>query len=222
MIRLRSANKAFTLLEILVVVVVVGILCVLLTSGLKSSLTKAQGVACASQLKQLGALILQYSAEHNNEFPPSSAYFFREHVGWSGPWYDPSTSDGPDSGGLASYIDSKDLKELVVCPARSPKSSRTEEPPISEGFPYTANYHLLPSAGFQIVRTTSLDKPSSLVLLTDSSLVGGWKFGLNSYIEDLSSFVGSPHADKHSNVLWADGHVTTQTITELKKENLLP
>jgi prepilin-type N-terminal cleavage/methylation domain-containing protein/prepilin-type processing-associated H-X9-DG protein len=221
--KLRSRNKGFTLLEMLVTVAVVGILCVFLAGGLKTSLTKAKGVSCTSQLKQIGVLIMQYSAEHNNELPPSNAYFFNEQVDWSGAWFDPSTAEGGSgTGGLASYAEGKSLKELVICPARLPQATKAESPPIPEGFPYTANFHVLPTKGYNIVRTTSLDRPASIVLLADAGLVDGWKFGLNSYSPDVSGFVGSPHTDKHSNILWADGHVTSETIANLKKENISP
>jgi prepilin-type processing-associated H-X9-DG protein len=59
-------------------------------------------------------------------------------------------------------------------------------------------------------------------LLTDSFLDGGWKFGFNGYGSDFTSFVGNPHAGKRGNVLWADGHVTSQEISQIESKNVWP
>lgn len=218
----RFDGSAFTAVELLVVVVIIGILCALITSGLRTSLKDAKGIVCASQLRQIGVLIQQYAAEHNNELPPSAAYFFRDQLDWSGAWFDPTSSDGDGTGGLAAYTDKDSLRALVICPLRKASADPKQEPPVPEGFPYAVNFHLLPGSGFYIVRTTSLSNRSDVLLMADCKLEGGWSFGMNSFGVGVSDFVGEVHKNKSANFLWADGHVTNQRVAEIEKKNLLP
>jgi prepilin-type N-terminal cleavage/methylation domain-containing protein/prepilin-type processing-associated H-X9-DG protein len=61
----KECSHAFTLVELLVVIAVIGILASLLMTALAGSKAKAQGVFCLSNVKQLAAAWLMYADDHN-------------------------------------------------------------------------------------------------------------------------------------------------------------
>lgn len=61
--------RAFTLMELLVVLAIVAILAGLLLPGLARSKAKAQNVACSSNLRQLGLATRLYTDDHQERLP---------------------------------------------------------------------------------------------------------------------------------------------------------
>jgi prepilin-type processing-associated H-X9-DG protein/prepilin-type N-terminal cleavage/methylation domain-containing protein len=74
--------KAFTLVELLVVVVILGVLVALLLPAIGGGRARAVETNCASNLRQLGLAIHLYS-DDSNEFLPSPT----EHLGDSTCWH---------------------------------------------------------------------------------------------------------------------------------------
>ena len=64
-----SHNNAFTLVELLVVVSILGLLAGLAIPSISGALAKARQAESMNQLKQFSALTLAYSAENNGAFP---------------------------------------------------------------------------------------------------------------------------------------------------------
>ncbi len=60
---------AFTLIEILVVIAIIGVLAALLLPMLNSAREKGKQVACASNLRQIGIALLAYSGDYGNHIP---------------------------------------------------------------------------------------------------------------------------------------------------------
>lgn len=65
-------NGAFTLVELLMVIAVVGILASLLLPALAKAKQKAQRTQCLSQLRQLQQAWLMYVHDHHDSLPPNS------------------------------------------------------------------------------------------------------------------------------------------------------
>lgn len=65
----KIKGQAFTLVEILVVVSILGLLAGLGIPAIGGAMRKAKSGACLSNLQQIGTAVLAYAAENNGSFP---------------------------------------------------------------------------------------------------------------------------------------------------------
>ncbi len=71
----RTISKAFTLVEILIVVVILGILAAIVVPQFTNATQDAQGGNIQSQLKTLQNQIELYAARNNGAYPPAATFW---------------------------------------------------------------------------------------------------------------------------------------------------
>jgi prepilin-type N-terminal cleavage/methylation domain-containing protein len=67
---LRTARKAFTLVEILIVVVILGVLAAIVTAGMMNSVNDAKVNTAINELGKIRRALEVYIARNNNQLPP--------------------------------------------------------------------------------------------------------------------------------------------------------
>jgi|GEM_PF-1278505 len=185
----RKGAVAFSLIEILVAIAIIGVLATLAVTWLGASSAKSKEVKCLNNLKQLSAATQLYCAENMGALPLRGSTPYN-----SPPWYQPLVSyvSANMKNGSQIAIENAGIKTFQ-CPAYKPPPARdvTYAPDVK-------------CANLSMISITQPSKKIWLVTSTDS-------YSVNSSGLQRINF---PHK-RRAGVLFFDGHTELLTQAEL-------
>jgi len=192
--------RAFTLIELLMVMGIIAILAALILSAIGHAKGSAHAITCRNNLRQWGTATQLYAADHRDFLPPE---------GWANPPLKPSQSVHtnswyvllPQAIGLPSYYEMPwrsnahaNLGHSIwICPNNPRRSNGTEL------FHYCLNEYVNGTGSNNFpIRLVSIRRPETVVWLFDSKnqpALGGWTFVHHAVHQQGAQF------------LFLDGHV---------------
>ena len=194
----KNANyyRAFTLVELLVVIAVIAILTSFLVPTVSSSRQKANAIKCMGQLREWGSAVSSFQGDRDGLFPAGSWYVeLAPYVGLESIWL-PGSTTKPRPG----------AKSLYSCPS----ASLAEFPANSTGKISYAMNNLIHVPGrntgpiaVPTLRRSHLSKPSSFVVMFDAKTASAY-----GGTGDLLQRHGKSNI---GNILFADGSITAIT-----------
>jgi prepilin-type processing-associated H-X9-DG protein/prepilin-type N-terminal cleavage/methylation domain-containing protein len=233
----NSGDSAFTLIELLTVIVIIGTLAALLFPLAKRATEVAKSAKCISNLRQLGAETMSYVAE-KGFYPPMISQTTNPTNGAIG-------NSGDD---FYSIINKSQSKGCTICPsAKFTGYDATGRP--KEG--YGGNPSILinyQNNNPSLVRPGQIARPSEVALLTDGcqNPANGYALGFFAWWGNGQAITGDPSKAEtplttaqvglvyspplsmlplrhngRANILFCDGHITSVgAIGDLKQKNL--
>ncbi|MBC2595980.1 type II secretion system protein [Ruficoccus amylovorans] len=215
-------KTAFSLIELLTVIAVVGILSAIVVAMVGGIRDKATLVNDLSKLKQIQSLVSLYAVDHNGDLPDVDGRISKSTLRWR--WYGTEYSQGQETthrSPLMDYANINDVHEFnkITIPTRNlsdAMAAGTETVNATEGaygYPFVVNYLLMsntigtPSGNYNLI-----PNPSRTLLMTGSN-PNTW--GPGFYKNQGLNRIGGIN-DSTVPVVWADGHTSVVTLTDIK------
>ena len=210
-----APRRAFTLIEILVVIAIIGILSALLFPVLSSARERGRQTACLSNLNQLGLAFAQYAQDSRGKYPLAGNYqAWANGAHWvSGVKDENLAALAPDASDDFPYIDMPTPRKAnVQAGALFPYVKNTSVyvcPSNRDGQKKGLSYSM--NCAVSGLSTSRINTPSDIVLLIDEEYAtDGYFWALNTKVVTGLGVSTDRLTKEHNgggNLLFADGHV---------------
>ncbi|MEM1012936.1 MAG: prepilin-type N-terminal cleavage/methylation domain-containing protein [Planctomycetota bacterium] len=222
-------RKAFTLVELLVVIGIIALLLGILLPTLGSARRSGELAVCGSNLRQLHAAVVLYANDHAGRAPPGAALFFdASRVAesnlrrWHGERDDDDDAFNATRGPIWEYLETDEIKR---CPSlrddelRSNIGQAAAFEASAGGYGYNSRYVGLERNGDTRselgARLVEFRDSARTVLFTDAALLRPQLIEY-SFAEPpasgLDPSIHFRHGDRKANVMWLDGHVSQEVF----------
>lgn len=235
-----AVRDAFTLVELLVVIAVIGILAAMLLPVLGRGRLSAQCAVCQSHLRELGMATQMYWSDNaGNSFAYDAGSTNNGVLYWFG-WISNSGGEGHrpfdlSTGALYPYFNGLDVR---LCPSPVWKLPQFELKGTNVIFSYGCNSFVFGGPGHPILKAAQIMRPAGAVIFADAAEVNNFQppASLSNplfeewYYVDLETNYSSPqnypntqfrHGQK-ANVTFADGHVELEGCVSGSIDRRLP
>ncbi|MCD4831968.1 MAG: prepilin-type N-terminal cleavage/methylation domain-containing protein [Anaerohalosphaeraceae bacterium] len=239
-------KKAFTLVELLVVISIIAILLAILMPALGAARSQGKAIVCKSNIRQLVLANTGYATENNGFYVPAasdmwiSAGFLRGgYHRWHGVRKNGYEPFEPSKGLLVSYLADGKVKE---CPKRVKfVDDQTNYEKGCGGYGYNMTYigsriwsdSYTKYAYETTARDSKIGQPAQTLMFADCA-ISNYEQDLIEYSfaeppftvykgQPITSFYMSPtihfrHRDK-ANIGWVDGHISAKAMAKSDREN---
>ncbi|RYG48783.1 prepilin-type N-terminal cleavage/methylation domain-containing protein [bacterium] len=210
---MRRGRRAFTMIELLVVVVILGLLAALIFPVFAQARSAAQKATCLSNSREIALASVMYMEDHNDRLFPFGYVEGRAYRTW---WGDLNTG-APEAAFIFPYTKSGGIRG---CPsARDLPNDAPHTYTMGYGMNFRLFYRYPPEGAIGEFRTVSgsdIDRPAETVLCGDSAR---WEPNRNSVIGTPYTFGDSwsyhfhaRHTGDRANVTWLDGHASSPSL----------
>jgi prepilin-type processing-associated H-X9-DG protein/prepilin-type N-terminal cleavage/methylation domain-containing protein len=225
-------RRAFTLVELLVVIGIIAVLTGLLLPSLSAARDAARSTTCASNVRQIVTAAIAYAQENAGYWPPAHLNLLTQNLRrWHGTRPTNASPFEFTDSPLDRYLQTPQIKQ---CPSFEPAKAGFEA--SCGGYGY--NNHYLGSSqaepelaalplgpadwdkrvGNVPAKSTKVRNPVHKIAFADAAIAAPDLIEY-SFIEPYTTIYGptSPsihfrHRNRRANVAWADGHVTSEAF----------
>ncbi len=222
------AERAFTLIELLTVIAVIGVLAAILIPVASAVRESARGASCSSNMRQIGLALHAYASDHDDRIPQATN---REFAGGPllGTWMRTLWFDGylgyernQFEIGVNYEQNDSEVENIYHCPTTRYTDNRLILTPNStqdyRTFSYSLNY--LPNYVYRgggsgegvPLPLEVLVSPSQTVMVAETL---SWRFHVTHY---LARFGLIPH-NNSANFLFFDGSVSRISYADVPKHS---
>lgn len=231
----REQQRAFTLVELLVVIAVIAILAALLLPALGRSKDAAQRIKCVSNLRQLALATQLYWNDNNGAcFRFGGTESNNGRVYWFGWIETASTPEGirafdATQGALYAYLQGRGVE---LCPSLNYALAQFKLKATGATYGYGYNWHLSTPTNRPAIKISQIERPTEIALLADSAQVNTfqppashsnpmleeWYYVSTNRNEATAHF---RHAQR-ATAVFCDGHVAAERMDPGSLDKRLP
>ncbi|MDR1145758.1 MAG: prepilin-type N-terminal cleavage/methylation domain-containing protein [Verrucomicrobiales bacterium] len=212
---LPHSRRAFTLVELLVTVAILGVLAALIVPAANSALAKGRNIVSVSRLRQLGAATQLYAQDNDGAFPRSShSAFRRRQPAWSIALLPYLGHDGDYSNQQALQIFNTEFRD----PDDASTDPNIWSYALNVYFELDPNYDDYDDAPAQWSTIYNLPRPAATVLLAECKpVLNGDHFMCHQWsgLQSAQNAIDHQRHGKTSNYLFVDGHVESLAVEQV-------